>query len=131
MHNAFRTIVFFFSTCVGLSAAPVEAASERLLVFAAASTREAVLSITKQASIDLGVPVVASFAASSTLARQIEAGAPAHLYLSASRAWMDRLEREGAIAGETRHDLVRNQLVLIAPRIGLSLIHISEPTRPY
>ncbi|NQW08609.1 MAG: molybdate ABC transporter substrate-binding protein [Alphaproteobacteria bacterium] len=92
------------------------------MVFAAASTREAVLAITTQASRELGIPIVASFAASSALARQIEAGAPAHLYLSADVAWMDRLESIEAIAGETRHDLVRNRLVLIAPRATVSLI---------
>lgn len=58
---------------------------------------------------------VLSFAASSALARQIEAGAEAGLFVSADEAWMDTVARSGAIADNSRADLVTNRLVLIAP----------------
>ena len=63
----------------------------------------------------LDVDLKASFAGSSALARQIESGAPADLYLSANTAWMDRLEASGLIDAGSRRDLVRNRLVVIAP----------------
>jgi molybdate transport system substrate-binding protein len=57
----------------------------------------------------------ASFAASSTLARQIEYGAPAAVYVSASPLWMDHLERRGAIVPSTRVDVASGELALVAP----------------
>jgi molybdate transport system substrate-binding protein len=57
-----------------------------------------------------------SFAASSVLARQIEAGAPADIYLSASVAWMDYLLRRGHVDSTTRVDLLGNRLVVVAPQ---------------
>ena len=85
-------------------------------IFAAASTIEAVnaLALAYEASGRGTVRPV--YAASSTLARQISRGAPADLFLSASSAWMDELQRRGAIEPGTRIDLLGNALVLIAPR---------------
>ena len=60
--------------------------------------------------------VVLSFASSSSLARQIEAGAPADLYFSANRKWMDYLQEEELIEVDTRADLLSNNLVVIAPK---------------
>lgn len=116
MHNAFRAIAIGLAVWAGLFANPAAYAAERLLVFAAASTREAVLAVIERASKDLDVPIAASFAGSATLARQIEQGAPAHLFLSANRQWMEYLESTGSIMPDTRHDFVRNRLVLITPR---------------
>ena len=87
---------------------PVQA--EPVLVFAAASTRDAVL----EAIEAHGGDVVASFAASSTLARQIENGAPAALFLSANAAWMDRLEALGLLQAGSRQDRLGNRLALLA-----------------
>jgi len=56
-----------------------------------------------------------SFAASSALARQIEGGAPADLYISADEEWMDRLANEGLLREGSRADLLTNELVLITP----------------
>lgn len=56
-----------------------------------------------------------SFAASSALARQIEGGAPADLFVSADAEWMDRLDRAGLLRPGSRADLLGNELVLIAP----------------
>src|SRR5712675_2997546 len=66
---------------------------------------------TKQTSI----PVRFSFAASSALARQIENGAPADVFFSADKDWMDYLQERNLIERETRHDVLGNRLVLIAP----------------
>lgn len=116
MHNAFHTVAVGLALWAGLFTHQSGYAAERLLVFAAASTREAVLAVTEQASEELDIPIAVSFAGSATLARQIEQGAPAHLFLSANRQWMDYLQGAAAIEPDTRHDLVRNRLVLIAPR---------------
>ena len=62
-----------------------------------------------------GVPVKLSFAASSQLARQIESGAQADVFLSADQEWMDYLEQRELIQNATRHNILGNRLVLIAP----------------
>lgn len=59
---------------------------------------------------------VLSFAASSALARQVQAGAPADLFVSADEEWMDVLDRGGLLAPGTRADLAGNRLVVVAPR---------------
>lgn len=96
---------------------------DRLIVFAAASATEAVLEATKAfEAAHPGLEVVPSFASSSTLARQIENGAPANLFLSANPDWMDYLEDGGHLAAGLRVDLLRNRVVLIAPAdSGLSI----------
>jgi len=80
-------------------------------VFAAASLSDVMAEI---AGSVRPAPVL-SFAASSTLARQIEQGAPADLFLSADEAWMDYLSARGLIAPDSRVRLLSNALVLIAP----------------
>ena len=94
---------------------PVATAAERVVVFAAASTTEAVGALAERFSARTGTEVVPSFAASSALARQIESGAPADLFISADRRWMDHLAARGLIEPGSRCDLMRNRLVLIAP----------------
>ncbi len=91
-------------------------AAERVLVFAAASTVEAlgasIALYRKTADDDIRL----SFAASSTLSRQIGHGAPADLFLAANVAWMDWLEARKLIVADSRAPLFGNRLVLIAPR---------------
>ena len=87
--------------------------SSGLLVFAAASTSDALTELGKLYEQKHGAHVRFSWGASGDLARQIEAGAPADLFLSADRAKVDRLERSGHIAA--RRDLLRNRLVVVAP----------------
>lgn len=87
-------------------------AEDRLLVFAAASLKNAL----DEASAAYGAAKVAvSYGASSALARQIDNGAPADLFISADLDWMDYLEKKGLLAPGTRRNLLGNQLVLIAP----------------
>jgi molybdate transport system substrate-binding protein len=85
------------------------------LVLAAASLQEA-LADAADAWARQGHPrPVLAFAASSALARQIEAGAPADLFISADREWMDALAAHGQLRAGSRADLASNRLVLIAP----------------
>lgn len=86
-----------------------------LLVYAAASLTDALDEVDVLFSTQTGTPVKASFAASSVLAKQIEAGAPADVFFAAERAWMDYLEQRGLLRRGSRHDLLGNTLVLIAP----------------
>jgi molybdate transport system substrate-binding protein len=94
-------------------AAPAAWPAEPVVVFAAASMADAVSALTRQYNQSHDAAVVASFAASSTLARQIEAGAPAQVYISANARWVDYLDGRGMI--ERRCNLVGNSLMLIAP----------------
>ncbi len=96
-----------------LGAAP--AGAETVTVFAAASLTDAMTAVADAFTAATGGRVVLSFAASSTLARQIENGAPASLYVSASTTWMDRLDAAGLLAAGKRVDLLGNRLVLVAP----------------
>lgn len=84
---------------------------DRVLVFAAASLKNALDEVAAQAP----VAAVVSYASSSALARQIESGAPAEVYLSADLAWMAYLEQRGRIRVDSRRNLLGNKLVLIAP----------------
>ena len=86
-------------------------AQERLLVFAAASLKNAL----DEANASAPVRTVASYAASSALARQIERGAPAQVFISADVDWMDYLERKHLLQPKTRRDLLSNRLVWVVP----------------
>jgi molybdate transport system substrate-binding protein len=101
---------------LGVALALPAAAAERLTVFAAASTTDAMAEILQRFEAETGVPAVASFASSSTLAKQIARGAPADIYVSANVRWMDYLENAGAIQADSRVDLLGNALVLVTAR---------------
>lgn len=90
-------------------------AADAITIFAAASTTDTVQAIAKQYEAERGVQVTCSFASSSTLAKQIENGAPADLFLSADQKWMDYLAKKQAVVLASRADLLANTLVLIAP----------------
>lgn len=102
--------------CVlALCAAPQFAAAGEVTVFAAASLKTALEDIAAAFEDATDHKVTLSFAGSSVLARQIQAGAPADVFFSANPDWMDYLEDQGLIASETRADVISNKLVLIAP----------------
>ncbi len=103
------------ATPAGQAAARGSSHRGSLLVFAAASLTDALQQIDGAFSAQTGIAVQASFAASSVLAKQIEAGAPAQVFVSADREWMDYLEERGRLKGGSRRDLLGNELVLIAP----------------
>lgn len=98
--------------CLGLSAT----ASAKVTVFAAASMTDALQQIADQYQKEKpDDQVVFSFASSSTLAKQIEEGAPADLFVSASNKWMKYLSDKNLTVKDTEKVLVGNELVLIAP----------------
>lgn len=84
-------------------------------VFAAASLTNAVTDLVKAYEAKSGIRVVANFAAASTLAKQIENGAPADLFMSADLKWMDYLVERKQIDAASRVELLGNALVVIAP----------------
>lgn len=85
------------------------------VVFAAASLQTALDRIAADFATSTGIAVTISYAATSALARQIESGAPADIFISADLDWMDYLEERNLIDPATRTDLLGNSLVLVAP----------------
>ena len=92
-----------------------DAGKPELLVFAAASLTNVLGELSPAWEKTSGVPVKLSFAASSVLARQIEAGGGADVFVSADQEWMDYLQAHNLLDKSTRRNLVGNRLVLIAP----------------
>lgn len=87
-----------------------------VLVFAAASLKTALDDVAEHWQRETGKKVTISYAATSALARQIEQGAPADLFLSADLDWMDYLAARNLIKPETRANLLGSRIVLVAPR---------------
>ena len=100
---------------LGILLLSATAAADTITVFAAASLKDALDECARAYQITAGDRVVLSYAASSALAKQIEAGAPADLFISADVEWMDYLQQRRLIKPDTRRNLLRNRLVLIAP----------------
>lgn len=99
-------------------AAPTLVHAADILVFAAASTTNAINEIAKVATNQGLAKIVPSYASSSTLAKQIANGAPTDIFVSANVKWMDFLDEKKLIEKRTRVDLIGNRLVLIAPVQG-------------
>jgi molybdate transport system substrate-binding protein len=102
---------FLLALCLLL--APLTARAQELTVFAAASLTDAMKDVSTQWAQAGHQPLRMSFGASSTLARQIEQGAPANLFASADERWMDYLAEKKLIVASTRKDLLGNELVLV------------------
>ncbi|WP_155905446.1 molybdate ABC transporter substrate-binding protein [Methylopila sp. M107] len=98
-----------------MSSAATADAKSPVVVFAAASLKNALDAIAKDWTKESGVEVKASYAASSALAKQLEQDAPADLFISADVPWMDYVEKKDLVAAGTRADLLGNKLVLVAP----------------
>ena len=97
---------------IALATVPAAAAgADPVIIFAAASLTDVLRKLEPQ----LGVNVRFSFAASSTLARQIEQGAPAQIFISADEPWMDYLARLGRVDGASRRVFAGNRLVVVGP----------------
>jgi molybdate transport system substrate-binding protein len=109
-------LVFALAIVGGLSFPPASAEEKGLTVFAAASMKNALDECDAAYTAKTGVKVVASYAASSVLAKQIDQGAPADIFMSADTDWMDYAAKQKTINTETRTSLLGNSIVLIAPK---------------
>jgi len=103
---------------IGVAVLPLRASAEDKgpVVFAAASLKDALDAVNEAWEKESGKKASISYAASSALAKQIEQGAPADVFISADEDWMDYLATRKLIKAGTRFDLLGNTLVLIAPK---------------
>jgi molybdate transport system substrate-binding protein len=112
----FKPFAAFVLAAAASVANPVMAQdSAATLVFAAASLKNALDAAVAGYTRKTGKAVTVSYAASSALAKQIEQGAPADIFVSADLDWMDYLQARSLIAADTRVTLLGNDIVLVAP----------------
>jgi molybdate transport system substrate-binding protein len=111
-------LVLLLCAALGSSVSPGPAAAQDrgILVFAAASLQNALDEIAAQWQRETGKKVTISYAASNTLIKQIEQGAPADMFISADLDWMDYGQQKNLIRLDTRSNLLGNRLVLISPK---------------
>ncbi len=112
---------------LALSAAlalPLAASAEEITVFAASSLKNALDAIAADWQKQTGATVTIAYDSSAKLARQIQLGAPADLFLSASKQWMDTLADASLIKPESRRNILGNTLILIAAGRGAAPVAI-------
>jgi molybdate transport system substrate-binding protein len=108
--------------------APMRAqAQDGMVIFAAASLKNALDEIAGAWTKETGKPAPRiSYAASSALAKQLEQGAPADLFISADTDWMDHVEKKDLIQKSTRFNLLGNKIVLIAPKDAATTVSVKQ-----
>jgi molybdate transport system substrate-binding protein len=123
MRSHFRPPASLLAVLLALGlTSPVAAADA--MVYAAASLKGAMDEQARQFEKNTGAKVIVAYGASNALARQIEAAAPADAFISADVDWMDYLDRHRLLAPNTRFNLLRNTLVLIAPASSAVVLKI-------
>lgn len=122
-HRRSRALVAGLALSV-TTLAPTLAHADEVTVFAAASITNAMVEIQRNFETMSGHDMVISLAGSSALARQIQHGAPADIFISANPGWMDTLETDGLVEEGTRFDLLRNSIVLIAHGVDVAPVKI-------
>jgi len=110
-----RLLLVFLGCVLGTPVVAADRGQPTLRVFAAASLTNVLDELSAAWEKKGGMPVKISYAASSVLARQIEAGGRADMFISADQEWMDYLQSRNLVDKPTRRNLVGNRLVLIAP----------------
>jgi molybdate transport system substrate-binding protein len=110
-----RTLFAVLALLVAGTGLATAARADDVVVFAAASLKDSLDAVNADWQKATGKHATISYAASSALAKQIEAAAPADVFISADLDWMDYLDKKNLIAPGTRHNLLGNVLVLIAP----------------
>jgi molybdate transport system substrate-binding protein len=105
-------------------AAPAVAQADEITVFAAASMANALAEVEERFEAQSEHQLTVSLAGSSALARQIQQGAPADVFVSANPGWMDTLVEDGLISEGTRFDLLNNSIVLIAADADAQAVEI-------
>lgn len=113
---------------LGVKGRDLHAQADPVLIMAAASLKNVFDQVGADWMTESGKKVAFSYAASSTLAKQIEQGAPADVFASADLAWMDYLDQRGFIRAGTRTNLLGNVLVLIAPADTAKSITLAKAT---
>lgn len=109
-------ILIFGLTFSTASLAASTAAPAKITVYAAASLTNALNDIALQYQKENNITIVSSYASTATLAKQIENGAPADIFIAADIKWMHYLQEKNRIQPNTKHHLLGNHLVLIAPK---------------
>ena len=120
----FTGVVTSLVVALSIAVASSLAAAAHVTVFGAASLKGALDEQAKQFEAGTGDKVVVSYGASNALARQIEAAAPADVFISADLDWMDYVGQRNLLAPDTRFNLLRNTLVLIAPASSKATLRI-------
>ncbi len=118
-------LLFGAVVALGAGAGPALAQAKEPLVFAAASMKTALDEVVAQWQRESGKKVVISYAASNTLIKQIEQGAPADIFISADLDWMDYGEQKNLINVETRANLLSNRIVIVAPKDATAKLNIA------
>lgn len=122
-----RSLLGLALAAAAATALPLAAAhAEDVTVFAAASLKNALDDVAAAYKAETGKTIVISYAASSALAKQIEEAAPADIFFSADLAWMDYLEERDLIVKDTRHTLLGNEIVLVAPADSAATITVAK-----
>ncbi|MFB6414594.1 MULTISPECIES: molybdate ABC transporter substrate-binding protein [Bradyrhizobium] len=120
-------LVAAFVVLASASLSPAAAQDRTITVFAAASMKNALDEINAAYTARTGVKFSVSYAASSVLARQIEQGAPADVFVSADTDWMDYAIAKKTINAPSRVNLLGNSIVLIAPKAsGIDSVTITQ-----
>jgi molybdate transport system substrate-binding protein len=112
--NGWKFAALLGAMVISLSSAPSVHAAEKVVVFAAASLKNALDAVNEERQTETGETATISYAASSALARQIEQGAPAEIFISADLDWMEYLSERQLIVPGSRTNLLGNRIVLIA-----------------
>ncbi len=128
-HRIWTGLLMLAASWLGVGALPASAATDAapLTIFAAASLKESLDEASRAYQQATGVPVRISYAGSSALARQIEQGAPADVFVSADLDWMDYLQQKGRVVAGDRRNLLGNRLVVIAPKASAVAVDPAVP----
>jgi len=124
--NRLSGLALAFTILLGSAFSPALAQDKSLTVFAAASMKNALDDINAAYTAKTGVKITASYAASSALAKQIEGGAPADVFISADLDWMDYVAKKNLIKADTRSNLLGNRIVLVAPKDKAKPVEITQ-----
>ena len=122
----FRTVVAAAALALGATVFSAPAFADDVLVFAAASLKNALDDAIADYQKTGGAKVNASYASSSALAKQLDSGAPADIFISADQDWMNDVQKNDKIQTATRKDLLGNVLVLIEPADSTAKVEIKQ-----
>jgi molybdate transport system substrate-binding protein len=114
LFHRFRAVAAAILVVLAVPGTLPAASAAQIVIFAAASLKEALDEATRVYDAQTGDTVKISYAASSALAKQIESGAPADMFISADLDWMDYLQQRDLIQPGTRNRLLGNRLVIVA-----------------